>query len=352
MKDVNPIPLLVLPYEILSDTRLTLRHIRTLMAIFSWRKKNSSLARISREKISERTGYPIARVSEITTELSKLGWITKVGNGGKSQWCEYHINDLEDLPNTESVSQNSNGYQNSNGIDQNAIDTVTKTVTPGVTESVTVGVTESVTPIDTKRNTKRNYNFFKKEKTFKDLVKEKRTEDDKPTIDDIESFCIENDLDVNPSDFYNHYERYNWEYKGEIIQWKQKIQEWDVKEKDKKKVNYRHLTNEQKLIESEKASQLSRMLITKEKRLKEVIDMISFHNCTLEKIQRAMKIEGRALTEVELEILRTIHGMISNNHEVINDNMLVSVLSFADDSKYEYTPRFVNLKNMLNHALN
>jgi hypothetical protein len=352
MKDVNPIPLLVLPYEILSDTRLTLRHIRTLMAIFSWRKKNSSLARISREKISERTGYPIARVSEITTELSKLGWITKVGNGGKSQWCEYHINDLEDLENTDSVSQNSNGYQNSNCIDQNITDTVTESVTAGVTESVTVGVTESVTRIDTKRNTKRNYNFFKKEKTFKDLVKEKRIEDDKPTIDDIESFCIENDLGVNPSDFYNHYERYNWKYKGEAIHWKQKIQEWHMKEKDKKKVDYRHLTNEQKLIESEKSSQISRELINKEVRLKEVIDLISYHNQSLERIHHLMKIDGKPLSDKDIQILKDINSVISKNHDIINDEMFVTVLSFSKDKNSTYIPRFSNLKNMLSYAFN
>jgi len=118
---------LFLPYEILSDDRLTLRQIRVLMAILSWRKKNTNLSRISREMISERTGYPLTRVSNITTQLEKLGWISKKGNGGKSQWCEYTIKDVEKL-----IAHKSNGDQNGNH-DQNGNDTVTETVIPGVT---------------------------------------------------------------------------------------------------------------------------------------------------------------------------------------------------------------------------
>ena len=75
---------LILPYEILEDDRLTLRHIRVLMAIFSWRKKNTGLARVSRQMLSDRTGYPCSRVSEVTSELERMGWIEKVGNGGMS----------------------------------------------------------------------------------------------------------------------------------------------------------------------------------------------------------------------------------------------------------------------------
>ena len=122
---------LFLPYEILSDDRLSLRQIRVLMAILSWRKKNTNLSRISREMISERTGYPLTRVSNITTQLEKLGWISKKGNGGKSQWCEYTIKDVEKL-----IAHKSNGDQNGNH-DQNGNDTVTETVTSGVTNSDT-----------------------------------------------------------------------------------------------------------------------------------------------------------------------------------------------------------------------
>lgn len=371
MQHINPIPLLVLPYEILSDNRLGLRHIRTLMAIFSWRKKNSTLARISREKISERTGYPISRVSEITTDLSKLGWITKVGNGGKSQWSEYHINDLEDLPIskispknsngidqnatdtvTKSVIQNSNSYQNSNGIDQNSTDTVTETVTAGVTETVTVGVTETVTPIDTKRNTKRNYNFFKKEKTFKDFVEEKRGSVIKPTLEEVESHIFENNLLVDPNKFFDKCELHNWLMLGKPLVWKEQVMKWHLREKDKKKVHYRNLTHDEKILEDGKALENSRITVEKETRLKSVIDNISYHNHSLIRIQRALKIDGKPLVEKDIQILKEVHSCILKNSDIIDDLMLLPVLSFAKDKKTDYTPKVSNLKALVSAVLN
>ena len=128
-----------MPYEILGDSRLSLRQIRVLMAIFSWRKGNTNLARISRDMISKRTGYPLTRVSNITTQLEKLGWIEKKGNGGKSQWCQYKVKELRDYKD-----KNSNGDQNGNH-DQNGNETVT--------DSVSQTVTDSGTGIDTGINT-------------------------------------------------------------------------------------------------------------------------------------------------------------------------------------------------------
>lgn len=136
--------LIVAPYELLSDDRLTLRHIRVLLAIFSWRKKNTSIARVSREMLSERTGYPLSRVSTLTTELEQLGWLKKTGNGGKSQWSEYQICDIE---NTVNGNQNGNGNQNSNG-NQNGNQTVTDLDSNGY-QFGNDTVTDSVRGIDT-----------------------------------------------------------------------------------------------------------------------------------------------------------------------------------------------------------
>ena len=127
----NNLPNLYMPYEILGDNRLTLRQIRVLMAIFSWRKSNTNIARISREMISERTGYPLTRVSNITTQLEKLGWIEKTGNGGKSKWCQYKVKELRDYK-----SKNSNGERNGNH-GRNSNDTVTNSVSQTMTDSDT-----------------------------------------------------------------------------------------------------------------------------------------------------------------------------------------------------------------------
>lgn len=144
---------IILPFEVLQDDRLTLRQIRVLMAILSWRKKNTNVSAISREMISDRTGYPISRVSTITAELENLGWIKKEGNGGRSKWIRYQICDVN-------LAQDSaqNGYQNGNDLSSNKTvpETVTVTKTETVTDSDLNGyqngietVTNSVTRIDT-----------------------------------------------------------------------------------------------------------------------------------------------------------------------------------------------------------
>jgi|GEM_PF-3442620 hypothetical protein len=154
------IPNLYLPPEIMTDDRLTLRQIRVLMAIFSWRKANTNLARISRQMIADRTGYPLSRVSTITTELENLGWVKKTGNGGKGQWTEYRVKELKNFKKTKvsNGTQNSNGTQFGNGY-QNSNETVTN--------SVTQTVTNSVRGIDTAVNTGR----VQVEKTNKVLPK-------------------------------------------------------------------------------------------------------------------------------------------------------------------------------------
>lgn len=161
-KPVSKLPdYLILPYEILSDERLTLRHIRVLMAIFSWRKKSTGLARVSRTLLAERTNYPLTRISKITSELVKLGWIQKVGNGGKSQWSEYIIKDVSEYffsPKNTNQDDSSNGYQNGNGNqfgngnqNGNCLDGSNgyQNGNQTVTDSVTQTVTKTVTPIDT-----------------------------------------------------------------------------------------------------------------------------------------------------------------------------------------------------------
>lgn len=155
------------PYEILQDTRLSLRQIRVLLAILSWRKRNTNLARVSRAILSEKTGYPPQRISQITSQLVKLGWLEKHGNGGRSQWIEYEVS-----------AQNGDQFGNGN---QFGIETDT--------ESVTQKVAETVTPIDTATstviNTVTNFNDFwsvyprkegknNAEKTWKKLSEEEK----------------------------------------------------------------------------------------------------------------------------------------------------------------------------------
>ncbi len=129
-------PFAIVPVEVLADDRLTLRHIRVLVAILSFRSVDTGIAFPTREEIGERARLPITRVSTITSELEKFGWLKKEGNGGRSRASRYRFCVPEDALETVTES-----------------DTVTKTVT--VTESDQNGyrignetVTETVTGIE------------------------------------------------------------------------------------------------------------------------------------------------------------------------------------------------------------
>lgn len=173
---------IIMPLDALMDDRLSLRQIRVLMAILSWRKANTNLAAVSREMIAERTGYPVSRVSAITSELEQLGWIKKHGSGGRSRWTRYEISEIN--PDTFGKRKETKGNVNS------PKETVTKTVTVTDSETVTdLGVngyqngnetvTNSVTPIDTVVNTEVNTEDIY---TPKPPADEKPKKNQRPTV--------------------------------------------------------------------------------------------------------------------------------------------------------------------------
>ena len=124
MNDVNIFA--IVPVEVLADKRLTLKQMRVLIGLLSFRAKNSDTVWPKREQLAERCGgMALCQISTATTELCELGWLIKVGQGGKSCSSNYKIT-VPDFPITITESV-----------------TVIKPVT--VTESVTQTVTESVT---------------------------------------------------------------------------------------------------------------------------------------------------------------------------------------------------------------
>ena len=63
--------------EVIQDGRLTLLQLKVLLALYSYRNKDTSLCFPSRGAISKRTGIRITCISKTTTELVKLGWLEK-----------------------------------------------------------------------------------------------------------------------------------------------------------------------------------------------------------------------------------------------------------------------------------
>jgi len=104
------------PIDVFQDHRLTLMQTRVLLALFSFRSKNSNTVHPHRSTLADRVGYSEKVISRTTTQLVKQGWLVKTGNGGRNRPATYEIT----TPDFELIAQ----------------ETVTDTVTD--TESVTV----------------------------------------------------------------------------------------------------------------------------------------------------------------------------------------------------------------------
>lgn len=81
----------VVPVEVIQDRRLTLEQTRVLVALFSFRNKVTNTVWPSRASIAERTGMHPSNISDATTGLVRLGWLTKNGLGGFSKATRYTL---------------------------------------------------------------------------------------------------------------------------------------------------------------------------------------------------------------------------------------------------------------------
>ena len=81
----------LIPIEVALDRRLTQRQMRVLIALFSFRSKTTNTVWPSRAAIAARTNMDETRISVATSDLVKLGWLLKVGEGGHSKATRYTL---------------------------------------------------------------------------------------------------------------------------------------------------------------------------------------------------------------------------------------------------------------------
>jgi hypothetical protein len=81
----------VVPLEATADKRLTLEQLKVLIALFSFRTKETDVVWPSRAALSERTGIHVENITKATTALAELGWLEKTGNRGKSRSSQYEL---------------------------------------------------------------------------------------------------------------------------------------------------------------------------------------------------------------------------------------------------------------------
>lgn len=132
----------IVPVEVWLDKRLTLEQIRVLGALLSFRGKNTNTVWPKRELLALRCAMPVAKISEATSSLVRLGWLEKNGRGGFSKPTSYTITVPESVTVAHSVT-----------VPVSATSTVTESVTRmPVPESVTrKELTSELTSEQTKR---------------------------------------------------------------------------------------------------------------------------------------------------------------------------------------------------------
>ena len=79
------------PIEIITDPRLTFMQTKVLMALLSFRGKNTNLVWPKRKTLCDLLGYTESNISKVTKQLVDLGWLEKEGNGGRSMSAKYLI---------------------------------------------------------------------------------------------------------------------------------------------------------------------------------------------------------------------------------------------------------------------
>ena len=81
----------IAPIEMVRDHRLTAAQYRVLLALLSFRNREGNLVWPSRERLAELTGYTVNSISKYTRQLEELGWLKKIGKGGRSKSVKYRI---------------------------------------------------------------------------------------------------------------------------------------------------------------------------------------------------------------------------------------------------------------------
>lgn len=197
-----------------------------------------------------------------------------------------------------------------------------------------------------KINTKNNKN--KNNRDF-DFSKNELCGSPKPNLNEIQNYISEKYYEVNAEEFFEYYEKYNWQFKGDSIDWKEKAKKWHIKNTSEKK-DYRKMDKEQKQVAEEYSSMRARESINKQNQYKEFMDLITFYNATLERIQESLKFKTGSVTSKDKEILGKIAKAINRHSSIVRDDMLLTTLFFKDDNGNVYTPKVVNLKNLTRAA--
>lgn len=81
----------MIPNEVFQDTRLKPFQFKVLAGLYRFRNVKTDLAYPKRETLAQMQGCDPRSISRTTKELGELGWLTKIGNGGRSRATRYRM---------------------------------------------------------------------------------------------------------------------------------------------------------------------------------------------------------------------------------------------------------------------
>mgnify|MGYP001605570353 CR=1 FL=1 len=94
-----------LPIEAITDERIRGNKLLVLCTVLSFCDKHGVSKGWTRKDMAGRCGLPETRFSSVTSELEAIGWLKKIGSGGRSMPCEYQVTIPKTV--TESVTLSS-----------------------------------------------------------------------------------------------------------------------------------------------------------------------------------------------------------------------------------------------------
>jgi hypothetical protein len=210
-----------LPIEAAMDGRLTLIELRVLVALYSFRAKNTDTVWPSRAKISERTPqYCNKTISTALTGLVEKGWVHRRQFRGPSHYkltCPEHL--LETVTDpvtvTSSVTVTDPGINSYRSGDYTVTDPVTPEHTNNLPKNIYRHENQNSAPESPKATGK--VNGRKRHRKFVP-----------PTLEEVKKYVADEKLNVDPVEFFKGYDHGDWEdTKGNPVRnWKLKIRYW------------------------------------------------------------------------------------------------------------------------------
>jgi hypothetical protein len=259
MSDDN-LPFALVPIEATQDDRLTLEHLRVLVAVLSFRNRRTDVVFPSREELAERSRVHPNNVSKAITELIGLGWIVKTRRPKTRSSSNYEVTVPEflttkvaDLLAARRAKRHDKSHpkvaESATSVGGPEVaDSATSVVDPEVADSATPEVADSATSEVADSATSLSLDEETKEETKEETSVCARATDQPlpqaasasrehthppprfvtPSVSEVSAYCQERANHVDPERFVDWYASKGWMIgKNPMRDWKAAIRTWE-----------------------------------------------------------------------------------------------------------------------------